>query len=248
MMTPAQRAALEAALAALRAPELPSLGKPAPKNFQALEKSGAAGKSAAAAPRWQDRLMEELIPRGASVLDLGCGGGQLLQKLLRDQAVRAQGVELNPAAVMECVGRGVPVLQADLDDGLKGFDAGSFDYVVLEETLQTVRQPLRLLDEMLRIGRNGMVSFPNFGHWRVRLSLAADGRMPVTPRLPYRWHDTPNIHLFTLQDFLDWLAGGRARVAQSWMLCDGEVRAPRPDDPLYAEECLFLLTAAPHGD
>lgn len=195
-----------------------------------------------AVARWQDALIEKNIPRRARVLDLGCGGGDLLARLMRLKQVRGQGVELDAEAVMQCVERGVPVLQADLDEGLKGFPEGSFDFVVLEETVQALRHPLKVLHEMLRVGRQGIVSFPNFAYWRVRLSLALEGRMPVTERLPFRWHNTPNIHLFTLQDFLDWTQDNKVRVVKAFVWSDGRARPLRgAEDNRLAEEALFIV-------
>ncbi len=201
-----------------------------------------ARSSAKAAPaRWQDAWIEREIPAGAKVLDLGCGGGELLSRLMREKKVRGQGVEIDPAAVMRCVALDVPVLQSDLDDGLQGFADGRFDFVILEETVQTLRHPLRVLNEMLRVGRHGIVSFPNFGYWRVRLALALEGRMPVTERLPYRWHDTPNIHLFTLRDLLDWADEAGVRIVRGYSLVEGEVRPLSAEDNLRAEEALLVL-------
>jgi len=203
-----------------------------------------ARRPARAAPegRWQDDRIIREIPRGASVLDLGCGEGDLLARLMSRKAVRGQGVELDAPAVMRCVERGVPVFQADLDRGLAGFPDRSFDYVVLEETLQTLHRPLQVLDEMLRVGRHGIVSFPNFAWWRIRMALLVEGRMPTTEQLPYRWHDTPNIHLFTLQDFLDWVTRERVKVVRAFAYADGAVRPLAADDTLNAEEALFLLS------
>lgn len=197
--------------------------------------------SSASTLRWQDNLIEQLIPRGASVLDLGCGEGMLLDRLIRHKQVRGQGVELESEAVFRSVERDVPVLQCDLDDGLKGFAAGSFDYVVLEETLQTLRHPAGVLQEMLRVGATGIVSFPNFGHWRVRLDVALLGRMPVTPTLPWTWHDTPNIHLLTLDDFLHFAHAFRVRIADAYAFADGLVRPLRDGDNLHAEEVLLVV-------
>ncbi len=193
-------------------------------------------------PRWQDPIIRREIPQGASVLDLGCGTGELLAGLIQDKRVRGQGIELDPEAVYECVRRGVPVIQSDLDAGLQGFADASFDFVVLEETLQTLHHPLRVLEEMLRVGRHGMVSFPNFGWGGVRRSLSLEGRMPVTHRLPYHWHDTPNIHLLTLQDFLDWAAPARVSVARGFALAGGEVRPLGAGDNFEAEEVLLFIT------
>ena len=194
-----------------------------------------------APPRWQDTIIESEIPAGASVLDLGCGDGQLLARLIQDKRVRGQGIELDAASVFECIARGVPVLQSDLDAGLKGFADQSFDYVVLEETLQTLHRPADVLAEMLRVGRTGIVSFPNFAHLRVRLSLALTGRMPLTPTLPYKWYDTPNIHLLSLSDFLDWAQEHGATVVRGYALADGRVRPLAADDNLRAEEVLLVV-------
>ncbi len=194
-----------------------------------------------ATERWQDDLIVRAVRPGASVLDLGCGSGELLAELVRRRNVRAQGIELDPLEVIKCVERGVPVFQCDLDQGLQGFPARAFDYVVLEETLQTLHRPLVVLREMLRVGREGIVSFPNFAWWRVRLSLMLEGRMPETERLPYRWYDTPNIHLFTLRDFLDWARREHVRILRGFAYEDGRVRPLREDDNLRAEEALLFL-------
>jgi methionine biosynthesis protein MetW len=191
--------------------------------------------------RWQDDLIEREIPRGASVLDLGCNDGLLLGRLASKKRARVQGIELNTESVGRCVERGVPVIHADLDAGLGGFLDKSFDYVILEETLQTLHRPIFVLGEMLRVGKRGIVSFPNFGYWRVRLQLAATGRMPVTDRLPYKWHDTPNIHLLTLDDFKSWARSGSIRVVKGYVLADGLVREMGKDDNMIAEEALLVL-------
>lgn len=205
----------------------------------------AARPPRASVERWQDPIIVRAIPRGASVLDLGCGSGELLSALMKRRAVRAQGIELDAHEVMRCIERGVPVFQCDLDQGLAGFADGAFDYVVLEETLQTLRRPLAVLREMLRVGRHGIVSFPNFAWWRVRLSLMLEGRMPETERLPYRWYDTPNIHLFTLRDFLEWAQREGVEILSGYSCTNGTVRLMREDDNLEAEEALLFLRRAP---
>ncbi len=191
--------------------------------------------------RWQDQIILEELPRGASVLDLGCGDGDLLSKLMRTLEVRGQGVELDPMAVLRSIDRGVPVLNLDVDKGLGDFASQSFDYVILESTLQTLKEPIAVLEEMLRVGRRSIVSFPNFGQWRVRFDLAVRGRMPVTPSLPYGWHNTPNIHLFTLADFWDWCENSRVEVAKAYGLTEGKIHPLSPQDNLTADEALFFL-------
>ncbi len=205
----------------------------------------SAGSPAAQSARWQDEWIEQLVPVGASVLDLGCGEGVLLERLARLRKVRGQGVELDAGAVEACVARSVPVIQADLDLGLLGFPDALFDIVVLEETLQTLRNPQIVLREMLRVGRCGLVSFPNFGCWRVRLELALTGRMPVSSSLPHAWYETPNIHLMTLLDFEELVARENFVIARGFALDDGRVRPLAPGDNLFAEEVLLEIRPAP---
>ncbi|MFP5305680.1 MAG: methionine biosynthesis protein MetW [Gammaproteobacteria bacterium] len=147
-------------------------------------------------------VISEWIRPGARILDLGCGDGTLLAYLAAQRNVRGYGLEIDPDKVARCIENGVNVIQADLDDGLRDFDNGSFDYVVMTQALQALQRPDDAIAEILRVGRIGIVTFPNFGHWRVRAALAA-GRMPVTPSLPDRWYDSPNIHLCTVRDFED---------------------------------------------
>ena len=146
-------------------------------------------------------LVAQMIAPGSRVLDLGCGDGDLLAGLIAFRGCRGQGVEVSREALHACVERGVPVVEADIDRGLPEFEDGSFDVVVLSQTLQAVRRPALALREVTRVGRLGIVSFPNFGHWRLRAQLLLRGRMPVTRTLPYRWHETPNVHLCTIRDF-----------------------------------------------
>jgi methionine biosynthesis protein MetW len=220
-----------------------------PAGSEAL--AGPAGSEPLAVPapcgapprgaRWQDRVILSGIEQGSYVLDLGCGRGELLSRLTEELGVRGQGVEVDPEAAMTAMDAGVPVLNVDLSLVLGDFEDRSFDYVILESTLQTLQKPLDVIFEMLRVGRRGIVSFPNFGHWRVRLDLAARGRMPVTPELPYGWHDTPNIHLFTLDDMLDVCEASDIRVASAWGLCEGEIRPVGPQDNLVTEQAVLFL-------
>lgn len=140
------------------------------------------------------------IPEGASVLDLGCGDGSLLRYLVETRKVRGYGVEINGENIVACIQNSVNVIQGDIDSGLSGFETQSFDFVILSQTLQATRHTEALVSEMLRVGREGIVSFPNFGHWKNRLQILT-GNMPVSEELPYQWYDTPNVHLCTLHDF-----------------------------------------------
>lgn len=191
--------------------------------------------------RWQDKVIEQEIPVGSSVLDLGCGNGELLARLRDMKEVNGQGIEREPKAVMECVRSGVPVFQSDIASGLGSFADKSFDYVVLEETLQTLMHPTDVLVEMLRVGRRGIVTFPNFAFWQVRLDLALRGRMPQTGWLPYNWYDTPNIHCLSIQDFLDWADGESISIIGGYVLNEGKVRKLGVSDNLYAEEVLMIV-------
>jgi methionine biosynthesis protein MetW len=140
------------------------------------------------------------IPHGSSVLDLGCGDGSLLRYLRETRQVRGYGVEISDANIAACIANNVNVIQNDLDSGLADFESGSFDHVILSQTLQATRHTEALLKEIVRVGREGIVSFPNFGYWRNRLQVLF-GNMPVSKELPYQWYDTPNVHLCTLHDF-----------------------------------------------
>jgi len=149
----------------------------------------------------------------STVLDLGCGDGTLLKYLKETRNARGYGIDIDDANVLACVKNGVNVIQSDLERGLAGFDAGSFDCVILSQTLQAVRRTEEILLEMLRVGREAIVSFPNFGRWDVRLQIAL-GRMPVSPELPYQWYNTPNVHLFTIADFESFCSGHGIRILE----------------------------------
>ena len=191
--------------------------------------------------RWQDPIIEQLVPEGGCVLDLGCGDGKLLSRLMKTKHVCAQGVEFDQQSVLRCIESGVPVFHGDLDDGLRGFPDASVDVVILEETLQTLRRPVTVLDEMLRVGHRSVVSFPNFAHWKVRKAFGQGGRMPVTAALPHMWHNTPNIHLCSIRDFVDWAVSAEVRILEAYVLADGLARALRAGDNLTASEALFVF-------
>lgn len=181
-----------------------------------------------ASPKLVGRRDFEAIARwikpGARVLDLGCGDGALLRYLRDARGTHGYGIEIDDAKVLASVKNGVNVLQADLESGLAGFDSNSFDYVFLSLTLQAVRHTERIVRDMVRVGREGVVTFPNFGYWRHRLQIIM-GRMPVSKDLPYQWYDTPNIHLFTIEDFEIFCADHAVRIRERVVLSEdgGEV-------------------------
>ena len=146
-------------------------------------------------------IISELVEAGSRVLDLGCGEGELLAWLATNKQVDARGVEISGARVQKAITRGVSVYQGDVLEALLDYPDGAFDYVILSQTLQETREPLRVLREMLRVGREGIVAFPNFGHWTVRLAHLFTGRAPRTRLFPHNWYDSPNIHFLTITDF-----------------------------------------------
>lgn len=161
------------------------------------------------------------VKRDAHVLDLGCGDGTLLKYLQQERGVTGYGVEIDDNNVLACVKNGVNVIQSDLERGLSEFDDNSFDYVVLSQTLQAMRNTERIVREILRVGRAGIVTFPNFGYWKNRLQFLC-GRMPVSKNLPFEWFDTPNIHLCTVSDFEKFCRERGIRIAGRTVLTDGK--------------------------
>ena len=146
-------------------------------------------------------LIESLVPSGSRVLDLGCGSGELLSELAERKGCRGYGIEIDQQAVLASIKRGVPVYHGDMLEGMSHYRDDSFDVVILSQTLQQTNDPIGVICEMLRVGGTAIISFPNFGHWRVRLALFLGGRMPVNDLLPYAWHNTPNVHFCTVTDF-----------------------------------------------
>jgi len=186
------------------------------------------------------------VTRGSRVLDVGCGTGDLMAALRDDAGADARGLEIDRTNVADAVARGLSVIQGDADVDLAGYPDASFDYAILSQTLQTARAPHLVLDELLRIGRRAFVSFPNFAHWRVRLSLLWGGRMPVTRLLPEQWYDTPNIHHVTIDDFRAHLRARAITVEQAWFL-SGDKATGSAAANFMAEHAVFLLTRNQDG-
>ena len=165
-------------------------------------------------------IIADWVKLGSKVLDLGCADGSLLAFLRGALEVRGYGVEKDDANILACMGNGIDVIQMDLEAGLSGFEAQSFDVVILSQTLQAVQNTEKIVHEMLRVGREAIVTFPNFGYWRHRLQLIG-GRMPVSENLPYQWYDTPNVHLCTINDFDSFCENHGIRISERRVLTDG---------------------------
>lgn len=189
------------------------------------------------------RMIEEHVEPGAQVLDLGCGDGTLLEQLITERGAKASGIDLDLQQVQKCIARGVPVYHGDMLEGMAMFEDGRFDCVILSQTLQQTLEPHRVVQEMLRVGRRAIISFPNFGHWRVRLQLLLGGRMPVTNVLPYKWHDTPNIRLLTIKDFLDLCKEQNLRVIEKIFVTAKYRHLPALFANLLASMAIFVVEA-----
>ena len=189
--------------------------------------------------------VRDMVAPGSRVLDVGCAEGELLALLQDTRAVDGRGIELGQSGVNAAVGRGLAVIQGDADSDLDNYPDDAFDYVILSQTLQATRNPRRVLENMLRIGRHAVVSFPNFGHWRIRLQILFRGRMPVTQNLPYEWYDTPNIHFCTIRDFVELARAVDAKIERAEALSLSgqpvQVRAPWWFWNLFGEQAVFLL-------
>jgi len=215
-------------------------------NFGRAEVNAAARNGAVGGLRRDLRLIAEMIDPGARVLDIGCGDGALLAHLVRRKNVDGRGMELSQSGVNSCVGHGLSVIQGDADRDLKAYPTGAFDVVVLSQTLQATREPRKVLETLVRIGRRAIVSFPNFGFWRIRLHLLFCGRMPVSHLLAHPWYDTPNIHLCTIRDFVAMCDEIGVRVERSVTL--DRHGQPYSLDPrgslanLLAEQGVFVLS------
>ncbi|HEY3637506.1 MAG TPA: methionine biosynthesis protein MetW [Rhizomicrobium sp.] len=189
-----------------------------------------------------------LIPNGVRVLDVGCGGGDLLEYLVSHKRVDGRGVELLQPNVNACVARGLSVVQGNADTDLVDYPSGIFDVVILSQTIQATHSPRDVLAQLLRIGRHTIVSFPNFGHWRIRLSLLVNGRMPQSSTLRHRWYETPNIHLCTIADFLALAKACGATVERSFTTDEqGRTRSMQVGawgPNLFAQGAIFMLSPA----
>ncbi len=186
------------------------------------------------------RTILEWISKGSSVVDLGCGDGELLSLLIQAKNVKAQGIEIDEQAIYQCVARGVSVFHEDIDDGLPEYGEKSFDYVILHQSFQQVKKPDIVLKEALRVGRKVIVGFPNFVHYSARFQLFFRGKTPVTPSLPYSWHDTPNFHFLSISDFIEYCRTREIEIERSFFV--GRKRVVKRFPNLFALSGIFLIT------
>jgi methionine biosynthesis protein MetW len=184
-------------------------------------------------------VIGEIIQPGTRVLDLGCGEGELLAWLVENKRVLARGVEISSAQVRKAIGRGVSVYQGDIDEGLADYPDRAFDYVILSQTLQETLAPLKVLQEMLRVGRRAIISFPNFGHWTVRAAMLFNGQAPKTKLFPYDWYNSPNIHFLSINDFEDLCRDHHFPIERRYFLAGSRQIKTFPN--LMAQTAVFLL-------
>ena len=189
-------------------------------------------------------VIANIIEDGSKILDLGCGNGTLLKILTEQKHCSAIGIDINQNNIVECLQKGLSVIQGDIDAGLKEFSDKEFDYVILNQTLQSTEKPDFVIEEMLRTGKKSVVSFPNFGYWRVRFYLFFKGKMPKSKMLPFNWYDTPNIHLLTIEDFFDFCKERNIKITKSVYIKRGKIsKNPfnRILTNLLCEEALFVI-------
>jgi len=187
-------------------------------------------------------LIESLIEPNSTVLDIGCGNGVLLANLITDKGIKGEGIELKQDLVLDCVCRGLPIIQHDIEQGLGSYADKSFDYVILSQTVQTVKDPKKILEELLRVGKKVIVSFPNFAHWRCRGHLFFHGRAPVTKQLPCGWHDSPNIHFLSLRDFDEFCTDLSVKIEKKIPLCKKRLRPVKFMPNLFAEQVIYVTS------
>ncbi len=192
------------------------------------------------AVKLQDEIIVGLIEPGSSVLDLGCGDGELLSRLAREKKAKVQGIEIDEQAIYRCVAKGLSVLHGDIDSGLPEYGDKSFDYVILNQSFQQVKKPETVLKEALRVGKEVIVSFPNFAHYSARFQIFFKGKTPITPSLPYEWFDTPNVHFLSISDFIEFCR--KRGIGIKKVIFVGKNRRVQTFPDLFALIGIFLLS------
>lgn len=190
-------------------------------------------------------IITEIIEDGSRVLDLGCGDGELLKRLIVEKNIKGSGIEINQENVIKALEKGLSIIQGDIDEGLKQFPDKSYDYVILNQTLQSTYNPIYVLEEMLRVGKKCVVSFPNFAYWKVRFDLMFNGRMPKSSILPFEWHNTPNIHLLTIKDFYKLAEEMPIKIEKAIFMNKARVKKSikyTHFENFFAEEVLFIIS------
>jgi len=181
-----------------------------------------------------------MIPSGSSVLDLGCGGGELMYTLVKEKKVKAQGIDIDEQAIYKCVAKGLSVYHGDIDSGLTDFADKSFDFVILNQSLQQVRHLESVLDDSLRVGKKVVVGFPNFAYYKARFQMFFKGKAPITPALPYQWYDSPNLHFLSISDFLEYCQKKGIQVEKTRFI--GKNRMVKICPNLCANSGIFLIS------
>ncbi len=187
-------------------------------------------------------LIESLIEPDSTVLDIGCGDGELLVKLIRDKNIKGEGIELDQELVLDCLCHGIPIIQQDIEQGLAYYGDKNFDYVILSQTVQTIKNPERVLKELLRVGKKMIVSFPNFAYWRSRMQLFFHGKAPLTGQLPFEWYDSPNIHFLSLKDFEEFCEKLGVKIEKKMPLVKKHLSPVRFAPNLFAEQVIYITS------
>ena len=189
-------------------------------------------------------IVSQMVAENSSVLDLGCGDGELLKELVENKNVKGLGIEINQDYVVKALEKGLQIIQDNIDEGLKDFENGQWDYVILNQTLQSTIKPDFVIEEMLRIGKKVIVSFPNFAYWKVRFYLFFKGKMPKSEFLPFEWYNTPNIHLLTVNDFFEFCQKRDIKIEKAIYCTKGKIKNSifRATANLLSEEAIFLIS------
>jgi methionine biosynthesis protein MetW len=186
------------------------------------------------------KIIKDIIGSSSSVLDLGCGDGELLAVLVREKNVKAQGIEIDDKAIFDCVARGLSVFHDDIDSGLSDYEDKSFDFVILNQSFQQVKKPDAVLKEALRVGKKVIIGIPNFAHIKARFQIFFRGRTPVTGALPYEWHDTPNLHFLSILDFMNYCKKRNMTIEEAYFI--GSKRKIKLFPNLFAQTGIFVIS------